>query len=231
MVKAAQQKVKSGVNMVNDTGNDDVFESSALRGTPIPEEWTPNGGKTQRPMEVGMEVRLGKRQVFRVVSASPTSAILEGGLAVSLYGHSWYRRSRTADERGIDSDTYAVLDYPGRSGHNSTNRQEEDEMAKVAGVPVGNKKAAKKAASSRAPKQSKAAKTVRDCICGCGGKTGGAFVPGHDARFKGWLIKIAKGESKPSDLMSASLAQRLGPWKDKGEGKIPSKTYKDLLEG
>jgi hypothetical protein len=79
-------------------------------------------------------------------------------------------------------------------------------MAKVAGVPVGNKKAAKKAASSRAPKQSKAAKTVRDCICGCGGKTGGAFVPGHDARFKGWLIKIAKGESKPSDLMSASLA-------------------------
>lgn len=101
--------------------------------------------------------------------------------------------------------------------------------AKVAGVPKQTAAKAAKAPKTPAVAREKKEKTVRDCICGCGGKTGSAFVPGHDARFKGWLGKIAKGQGKPSDFMSASLAQRLGPWVDKGEGKVPTKTYKDLL--
>lgn len=39
------------------------------------------------------------------------------------------------------------------------------------------------------------------CQCGCGGTTGRYFVPGHDARFKGWLKRIARGEA--SDMPKA----------------------------
>lgn len=61
---------------------------------------------------------------------------------------------------------------------------------------------AAKAAKAAAPKAPRVAKSKEQskCKCGCGGLTGGNFVPGHDARFKGWLIKIAKGEMAVTDL-------------------------------
>lgn len=31
------------------------------------------------------------------------------------------------------------------------------------------------------------------CSCGCGGTTQRAFVPGHDARLKGIIIRIVRG--------------------------------------
>lgn len=58
------------------------------------------------------------------------------------------------------------------------------------------KSVAKKAAKANgngAVKREKVAKTVRNCVCGCGGQTTGNFVPGHDARFHGWLKKLADG--------------------------------------
>lgn len=43
------------------------------------------------------------------------------------------------------------------------------------------------------------------CHCGCGQKTGGYFVPGHDARFKGWLLKIERGEETKEKLLKKSV--------------------------
>lgn len=63
-----------------------------------------------------------------------------------------------------------------------------------------------------------------DCQCGCGGKTSKYFVPGHDARFKGWLLKIERGESKPEDLMPKATAAKY-TWRNKGKGKIPTKLW------
>lgn len=38
-------------------------------------------------------------------------------------------------------------------------------------------------------------RTFPDCTCGCGGKTrGGLFLPGHDARLRGQLVKCIRGE-------------------------------------
>lgn len=71
----------------------------------------------------------------------------------------------------------------------------------------------------------KAPRTVRKCFCGCGEETMSYFVPGHDARFHGWLRKIAKGEMKPEDLKKA-IRDVIGPFKKKGEGYVPSKSYK-----
>ena len=36
----------------------------------------------------------------------------------------------------------------------------------------------------------------RQCLCGCGGDTGGRFVPGHDERLAQWLHR-AKDETVP----------------------------------
>jgi len=67
-------------------------------------------------------------------------------------------------------------------------------------------------------------KTVKPCRCGCGGQTTAFFVPGHDARFKGWLIKVEKGEKKVSDLPES--VQKGYKWVKKGTGAVPTTNYK-----
>lgn len=37
------------------------------------------------------------------------------------------------------------------------------------------------------------AKPERDCACGCGTKTKSEWAPGHDARAKGWALRIQRG--------------------------------------
>ena len=48
-------------------------------------------------------------------------------------------------------------------------------------------------APAKAKKPAKAVKTTADgkCLCGCGEKVTREFLPGHDARYKGQLIKAA----------------------------------------
>lgn len=31
------------------------------------------------------------------------------------------------------------------------------------------------------------------CLCGCGGRTGGRFVPGHDAKLLAWALVVEAG--------------------------------------
>lgn len=66
------------------------------------------------------------------------------------------------------------------------------------------------------------------CICGCGELVAGYFKRGHVSGFNGKLRRIKAGEDTPIRLLGRSLAGRLGPWKDKGNGQIPSKGYRDL---
>lgn len=74
------------------------------------------------------------------------------------------------------------------------------------------------------PTRTKKEKTVRPCACGCSGQTTAFFVPGHDARFKGWLLKIERGEKEVSSLPPA--IQSAYKWKKKGKGMIPTTNYK-----
>lgn len=45
-----------------------------------------------------------------------------------------------------------------------------------------------------------AAREEKTCRCGCGGKTFSLFVPGHDARVKSQLLKVARGQLVHSDV-------------------------------
>lgn len=40
----------------------------------------------------------------------------------------------------------------------------------------------------RAPK----AKT-HECACGCGGHTANRFLPGHDSKLRGWVLRVQRG--------------------------------------
>jgi len=87
-------------------------------------------------------------------------------------------------------------------------------------------KAAKAASgdTSETPKKVKTPATLRSCRCGCSGQTKGFFVPGHDARFKGWLTKIERGEKEISSLPES--VQKAYEWKARGKGSIPTTNYK-----
>lgn len=166
---------------------------------------------------------------------------------ISLYSEVEYRRKRDrkGEWEGLD-EHYQDMIGSENEGDNASDNQGGRQMANAAKIPASG--TAKGAPAKKAPAKlvdtkgatkkaaapaKKAAKVngeevLNDCICGCGGKTGKFFVPGHDARFKGWLSKIAKGEAKPSDLMPATLAKALGPWTTKGDGQVPTKSYRDL---
>lgn len=57
------------------------------------------------------------------------------------------------------------------------------------------------------------------CACGCGGRTGSRFVPGHDSKLKGMRIRVERGlwvetpEGQPVDVTAQldALAATFGP--------------------
>lgn len=79
--------------------------------------------------------------------------------------------------------------------------------AKPAGKVVGKiaPSKGKPAVAAKAPKEPKEPKVreQRPCACACGTATGGRFAPGHDARYFGWLKKIAAGTKEFKELPKA----------------------------
>jgi len=89
----------------------------------------------------------------------------------------------------------------------------------------GTDMAKKKAAKPTKARAAKAPKTVRNCVCGCGTETTGHFAPGHDARYHGWITKLADGriqrngkDAKSGEaIVPASVLNKMG-LVAKGEG-------------
>lgn len=102
-------------------------------------------------------------------------------------------------------------DNPGGKGKAAAAKPEsKGEKLKAANKARLDGLAAKKAAAPKPPakpKKDKAADATRDCLCGCGGETAGKFRPGHDARVKGLLYKVERGEMKFDQL-----PETVKPW-------------------
>lgn len=112
----------------------------------------------------------------------------------------------------------------------------------VSAIPQGAANKAKNKARMAALKDKKetravgkaksAPKNPKPCHCGCGNQTGGFFYPGHDARFKGWLLQIERGEETADKLLKKSVRDQYQWVKSglKGEdgtvGMRPTKNYK-----
>lgn len=109
-------------------------------------------------------------------------------------------------------------------------RREVMAKGKFAALPGGNGKSRPltgAAAKAKANAKPKAPKTVRKCGCGCGGDTTAFFVPGHDARYKGWMKKLADGKIDQAELKKLMGQKTYGLYnfKKKGAGFVPDKTY------
>lgn len=77
-------------------------------------------------------------------------------------------------------------------------------------VPESAPAAAKDTAKAVKPTKAKpaTAATAGVCKCGCGAplKPRRHFAQGHDARFHGWMRRIANGELDPSEIPAAAAA-------------------------
>ena len=91
--------------------------------------------------------------------------------------------------------------------------------------------AKKKVAKKKITKKSRRAKVrTNPCLCGCGELTAYTLCRGHIQRIRGWLLRLRAGEGSPKEVgMSAELARKLGPWKPKGDGLVPTKDYDSLI--
>lgn len=81
-----------------------------------------------------------------------------------------------------------------------------------------------KTAKVKAEPKPKAVKEKRACRCGCGEQVNGYFAQGHDAKFKGWLLKVERGQMAVKELPVS--VQKGFEWKKKGDGMVPTLNYK-----
>jgi hypothetical protein len=82
-------------------------------------------------------------------------------------------------------------------------------------VPLGTTKASRaKAAkvesgsepgSAPGSRKPKVAAATNACCCGCGAMVAGYFKQGHDARFHGWMVRIADGRTDPKDVPASAV--------------------------
>lgn len=136
-------------------------------------------------------------------------SLAEGTLMASAEG----KAGTTFDS--FDDTTYhdPGSDLDEADGHtvltdSETDAQSGDSMAKAKKA----KKAASKGNREAAPKK------VRDCACGCKTETTGYFAPGHDARYHGWIKKLADGrlqrngkDAKSGEqVVSAGVLNKMG---------------------
>lgn len=86
------------------------------------------------------------------------------------------------------------------------------------------------AARAKANAKPKVTKTVRECGCGCKDETMSYFVPGHDARYKGWMKKLADGRLSQDELKKLMGPKTFGKYtfKKSGAGFVPKETYQEV---
>lgn len=80
--------------------------------------------------------------------------------------------------------------------------------------------------NAKAGPKGKAEKALNDCKCGCGLKTLKNFVPGHDAVFKGKLLRVERGEMKKEDAFSKAIIGQYKWKKAAAGGEMPTTNYK-----
>ena len=67
-----------------------------------------------------------------------------------------------------------------------------------------------------------------ECWCGCGGSTGGKFVPGHDSKFHSLAKQVARGqEDRPTDFVCDDAEVDFDKWHD---AEVPVWEAKEALQ-
>ena len=155
-----------------------------------------------------------------------------------------YERGVRADSPVINISPFSgvIRIDPATCGGGTTQPVSQETQMSVAGIPVASKttreqeKARKTSRSTRlvsAGKSNKAkakapkgadGRQTRKCECGCKEETMSYFVAGHDARFKGWMVKVERGTMEMGDLNS--YIRNKYTFKKRGDGYVSTENYK-----
>lgn len=105
--------------------------------------------------------------------------------------------STTAEE--ADTTMAKTAKQTGDSKLKKANAERKARLTAKQEAKAADAKAVKAAKPAKPAKEKKLAAT-RDCLCGCGLETSGKFRPGHDARVKGMLLKVERGDEAVTSL-------------------------------
>lgn len=98
-----------------------------------------------------------------------------------------------------------------------TKAQKDDAEAAKRAIAKAKEAKSKPAGEKKAPKEKKLKKT-HNCLCGCGAETLSLYAPGHDARVKGILLKVERGDLEKSAIPETVIpfVKFVGKWKTEG---------------
>jgi hypothetical protein len=73
-------------------------------------------------------------------------------------------------------------------------------------------------------------KAQNTCWCGCGGATGGKFVPGHDSKFHSLAKQVARGLAEmPTEFVNEDAEADFLKWHDKDLANPPAKAVRAVV--
>ena len=156
----------------------------------------------------------------RIINISPNSVVLRVDKKTILKeAEDRYRKKVEMSEGQAVGIPVAETSIREREKNRRTEMAAKKAKTNGGGVAlVGAAKRAKENKKDRPPK------TVRACLCGCGEETTGYFAPGHDARFKAWMVKVERGTMEMKDLPKA--VQKAYEFKKRGAGFVTATNYK-----
>lgn len=114
--------------------------------------------------------------------------------------------TRTTARVGQRVTTLAAVGAAKEEPEMAQTKSARSKATKVAEKERKAKLVSKKAAKAPKAKKAPSDKATNDCLCGCKTKVGGKFAPGHDARVKGMLLRIERGEESVDKLPAALSA-------------------------
>jgi hypothetical protein len=162
------------------------------------------------------------RLVNRIEAApagpGPSKAAIAEAVAEETATPSGPHPDQAAD--ASDGDLVNVAPEPGVDLGNSDQQETDMRTNGKANGKARSRKASNGAARKATPKE------LKPCACGCGEQTGGYFVQGHDARFKGWMLKIERGEAKKSELLPAAIIRKYEWTATRGGGERTTTNYR-----
>lgn len=108
----------------------------------------------------------------------------------------------------------AVSSKPGATTKKPVSVRGAEQAAAMASID----KAKQKADGKAEPKAAAKPRSSHDCLCGCGKETLSLFAPGHDARVKGIILKVERGDLDRDAIpdMCQPFVSFKGKWKTDG---------------
>jgi hypothetical protein len=201
------------VEKVTATGNGKGATTAAGQD-PAERRWTMNSEAQEKAIRARYQHQVGQLAKAREAGDEGKAEVVEAKVAAIVTEAEALGINLAVEAKPVEAVVVAAKGAKAKvttvgKGKVEVKEETEDRAAKLKEAnaerlaALRQKKAAQKEAK---PKKEKKMEATRDCLCGCGTETGGRFAAGHDARVKGLLLKVERGD-EPKSAINETLAQ------------------------